>query len=112
MCSWGSATCERTLGRDDAARAAYDEALTLYKQADNRLGQANVQRGLGDLERGLGRKDAARAAYAVAAELLGEVGLTEWQKGRLGQNCASLMDDLTIVEARRSEWLKGLCPVH
>jgi hypothetical protein len=31
-------------------------AGTLYEQVGDRLGEANVLRGLGDLERGLGRK--------------------------------------------------------
>ncbi len=55
--------------QNDAARAAYGEALTLFKQVDDRLGQANVQRGLGDLESTLGRTDAARAAYDEALTL-------------------------------------------
>jgi tetratricopeptide (TPR) repeat protein len=54
------------LGRNDQARAAYGDALVLFKQFDDRLGQANVLRGLGGLERNLGRNDQARAAYGEA----------------------------------------------
>jgi hypothetical protein len=46
-------------------RAAYNEALTLFKQVANPLGQANVLRGLGDLENKLGRYDQARAECHV-----------------------------------------------
>jgi len=52
-------------------------AVFRFKQVDNRLGQAHVQRGLGDLESTLGRNDAARAAYAVAAEFYGALNMVE-----------------------------------
>ncbi len=51
---------QRMLGRNDQARAAYGEARTLYKQVEDRLGEANVLLGLGELERTLGRNDQAR----------------------------------------------------
>jgi hypothetical protein len=33
---------ERKLGNNDVARAAYQDALTLYKQVGDKLGQAGV----------------------------------------------------------------------
>ena len=54
-------------------------ARTLYEAVGNRLGQANVLMGLGELERKLGRNDKAREAYAVARTLYEAVG------NRLGQ---------------------------
>jgi tetratricopeptide (TPR) repeat protein len=66
---------ERGLGRIEQARSAYDEARILYKQVRDRLGEANLLRGLGDLERGLGRTEQARAAYDEAAQLFGNLGM-------------------------------------
>ena len=45
---------------------AYREAIALYEQIDDRLGQAYVLAGLGDLETTLDRDDKARAAYGEA----------------------------------------------
>ena len=59
----------RSGGQNDEARAAYTEALTLFKQVDDRRGRADAQRGLGDLQRGLGRNEEARAAYSEALTL-------------------------------------------
>jgi Flp pilus assembly protein TadD len=69
------------LGRNDQARAAYGEALTLFifKQVDDRLGQANVLAELGDLEGKLSRNDQARAAYGKALALFKQID------DRLGQ---------------------------
>lgn len=54
---------------NDEARTAYTEARTLYKQEQNRLGEANVVLGLGDLERKLGRNDQAKENLYQAAYL-------------------------------------------
>ena len=53
-------TSRAMLGRHDQAREAYAEARTLFRAVENRLGEANVLRGLGDLESKLGRHDQAR----------------------------------------------------
>ena len=45
----------RLESQNEAARAAFGKALALYHEVGDRLGQANVQLGLGDLERMLGR---------------------------------------------------------
>ena len=66
-------------GSEGGARGAYGEALALFKQLDDRLGQANVLRGLGDLESTLGRNDQARAAYGKALALFKQID------DRLGQ---------------------------
>lgn len=61
---------QHSLGdRNDQARAAYGEARTLYKAVGNRLGEANVLRGLGHLESKLDRNDQAREAYGEARTL-------------------------------------------
>src|ERR1700727_156060 len=56
-------------GRYEQARTAYDEANTLYTQERNRLGEANVLLGLGDLECVLNRYEQARTAYDKASTL-------------------------------------------
>ena len=69
--------------RHDQARAAYAEARTLYKQEQNRLGEANVLRGLDHLERTLGRHDPARKNFYQAAHLYGALGLIKPEKEML-----------------------------
>jgi hypothetical protein len=59
-----------------STRAAYGEAIALYKQVDNRLGQANVLRGLGALDSRKDPKQAARCFFE-AAQLYEMVGMTE-----------------------------------
>jgi tetratricopeptide (TPR) repeat protein len=81
-------------GQNDQARAAYDEAIGLYKQVDDRLGQANVLRGLGDLESILGRNDQARAAYGEA------IGLFKQVDNRLGQ--ANVLRGLGDLDSRKN----------
>ena len=65
----GLGDLEQKLGRNDEARKAYNNAITLYKGVDNKLGEANALRGLGDLEQELGRNDEARKAYNNAITL-------------------------------------------
>jgi Tetratricopeptide repeat len=47
-------------GQNDQARAAYADAIALCKQVDDRLGQANVLRGLGALDSRKNPKQAER----------------------------------------------------
>ena len=77
------------LGRNDQAREAFAEARTLYRAVEDRLGEANVLSGLGDLERNLGRNDQAREAFAEARTLYRAV------EDRLGEaNVLSGLGDL------------------
>jgi tetratricopeptide (TPR) repeat protein len=61
-------------GQNDQARADYNDARTLYQQIGDKLGEANVLRGRGDLESGLGRNDQARAAFNDARTLYQQIG--------------------------------------
>lgn len=63
-------------GQNDQARAAYGEPLILYKQEDHRLGQANVNFGLGALDSRKNPKKAARCFFE-AAQLFDMIGMTE-----------------------------------
>ena len=62
------------LDRNDQARTAYTEARALFKADGDRLGEANVLLGLGELEHALGRNDQARTAYTEARTLFEAVG--------------------------------------
>ena len=81
----------RISGRNDQARSAYEEAHTLYKHEQNRLGEANVLLGLGHLESMLGRNDRARPDYGEARTLFKQVG------DRLGE--ANVLSGLGELEA-------------
>ena len=86
----GLGDLESKLGRNDAARAAYREARTLFKQVEDRLGEGNVLLGLGHLERKLGRNDAARDAYGEARTLYKQ------EQNRLGE--ANVLLGLGLLE--------------
>jgi tetratricopeptide (TPR) repeat protein len=60
-------------GRNDQAHATLYDARSLYKQADDPLGEAIALCALGDLELELGRADPARAAYNDARILFKQV---------------------------------------
>ena len=81
-------------GQSNQARAAYGEAMTLFKQVYDVLGEANVLVGLGDLESVLGRYDQARAAYGEAIALYNQVD------DRLGQ--ANVLSGLGKLDSRKN----------
>lgn len=72
----GLGDLERAHSRNDQARAAYGEALTLSKQVDDRLDQAYVLRGLGALDSGKNPRQAARCFFE-AAQLFDMIGMAE-----------------------------------
>ena len=101
----------RLSGHNDEARAAYGEALTLYKKEDHLRGQANVQRALGELERLADRNDEARAAFGKALALYKQIddrrgqaevqcglGNLERMLGRYDQARAAYSDALTLYK--------------
>jgi tetratricopeptide (TPR) repeat protein len=59
----------RSSGEAQQARLLYKEAGKLFQKVADRLGEAQVLRGLGDVDRGLGRNDEAREAYTQAGTL-------------------------------------------
>jgi tetratricopeptide (TPR) repeat protein len=109
-------------GQNDGGRAAYDQAVTLYEQIDDRIGQAKVRFGLGRLEHELGRNDQARADFdqAIAlfkqendkieqANVLAELGDAE---SRLGHNIQARADfDQAIALFKQEDNLLGQADV-
>ena len=102
----------RFSGDAKQARVAYTEARTLFKAVEDRHGEAQVLRGLGDLERVLSRNDQARVAYTEARTLfksvedrLGEAqvlrGLGELERvlGRNDQARAAYTEARTLFKA-------------
>ena len=71
------------------ARQAYDYAIALFKREQDRIGEANCLRGLGDLENRLGRLEEARKAYEEA------IALFKRGQHRLGEaNCLRGLGEL------------------
>jgi tetratricopeptide (TPR) repeat protein len=97
----------RLQGDYSAARAAYDDALALYRAESDRIGEANCLTGLGHVERDLGRTDEALGAYARADGLYRNMGVV------LGQaNVARGRGDLYLagadLDAARSAYGEAL----
>src|SRR5205814_10178134 len=58
----------------DAALASYAQALTLFEQVGDKLGEANVRKAKGGREPCREEVDAAVASYAQALKLFEQVG--------------------------------------
>ena len=58
----------------DAALASYTQALDLFRQVGDRLGEANTRQAIGDVQAFLKDNDAALASYTQALDLFRQVG--------------------------------------
>lgn len=91
LCLDGSGDIALARSDHDAARRAYEQALTLYRQIGNILGEANCIWSLGDIA--LRRSDhaIARKTYEQALTLYRQVG------GILGEaNCIAHLGDIAL----------------
>ena len=68
----------------------YQSSRLLLGAVQDRLGEANVLRGLGDLERSLGRHDQARKNYYQAAQVYETLGMED--HGRSAFKSAEALD--------------------
>ena len=78
----------------DGARARYEQALPLYQQAGDVLGEANCIRGLGDIALARSDHDGARARYEQALPLYQQVGSVRGEA-----NCISGLGDIALARS-------------
>ena len=70
---------ERKLGREAAARAAYDEALEVFRRSKDRGGEADVRCELGVWESNR-NPQLAKQHFLAAADLYASIGDTRREK--------------------------------
>jgi tetratricopeptide (TPR) repeat protein len=100
----GEANCVQRLGDiafarsdRDAARTAYEKALTLYRQIGETLGEANCIKSLGDVALVRSDHGAARATYEDALSLYRRIG------DKLGEaNCIQRLGDVAFGRSDRA----------
>jgi tetratricopeptide (TPR) repeat protein len=88
---------EQLLGRHEEARKHYEDALSLYKAADQRLGRANTHMSLGRLECTLLNMEKGRKHFQEAAIQFGLAGMKKEQAEAKELERKSLADAQELV---------------
>ncbi|MCA9458747.1 MAG: tetratricopeptide repeat protein, partial [Nitrospira sp.] len=114
----------RKSGHNEEARDPYNQALSIFKGTNDRLGEATVIKELGGLERILGHSDEARTAYIKAqtlfkaeghllgeAEVLAELGELERLLGHPDKARTAYDGALTLYK-REENWLGQAFVLH
>ena len=83
----------------DAALASYTQALDLFRQVGDRLGEANTRQAIGDVQPFLKDNDAALASYTQALDLFRQIG------SRLGE--ANTLLAVADVVRSQQEWAES-----
>ena len=85
-------------GQQEEAERLYGEALSVYQQIGDRLGEANVQKARGDVARMQDRYEEAERLYGEALPLYRQVG-----DGRGQANAQQARGDVALMQARYEE---------
>ena len=103
LCRFAAGVVAADRSDHDAARAAYEQALPLYRQVGDVQGEANCIRSLGDIALRRSDHDAARAAYEQALPLYRQVGDV------LGEaNCIKGLGDIALGRSRARRGARGV----
>ncbi|WP_437766778.1 tetratricopeptide repeat protein [Sorangium sp. So ce281] len=91
----------------ERSRKAYEHGLEISRAAQDRLGEANCLKSLGDLDMRVDDLDAARTSYTLALAIFREI------RGRLGEaNCLKSLGDLDMrvadLDAARASYTLAL----
>jgi len=110
----GQAHCIRGLGTIaldrsdlDDARAQYEQALTLYRQAGDVLGQAHCIRGRGDIALRRSDLDDARAQYEQALTLYRQAGNVIGEANCI-QGLGDIARDRSDLDDARAQYQQAL----
>jgi len=104
---WSASDANRMLGLYDEGIQRAKEALEVYEQPGDTVGQAECLRGLAWLLRGARRLDAAEEAASRAISLLPEKG-NQFVVCRCHRGLGDIYSDRVVLEPNLRQWTTGL----